>query len=217
MNFEEFLKPCEKEDQIEAEPSESIPQDSEIAAEEDTDINEELDVQKAVVESLAAEKVAQDEHIVSLRKLNNALRSEISELQDKISSMREKLENVGDMLAANSETKLSNKVALLDRMPEVKDFFPGESRDHVLEVIREARDQAERDGRLRRAQILEAVLQENEPEGERAKRRATLEKLFADNHYVINGQVINKLDNLDISYKCGENYLLPSEIISRNY
>ena len=105
----------------------------------------------------------------------------------------------------------------MDRNTELDDKFEGETRDHVIEVIREARDACEKDGRHRRAQILESVLVANEPCGELAKRRAALEKLFEDNQCVINGQVINELDKLDIPYKVGENYLLEKEIIKRTY
>ena len=41
----------------------------------------ELDVQKAVVESLAADKVEQSERIRALRKDNDALKSQVSSLQ----------------------------------------------------------------------------------------------------------------------------------------
>lgn len=180
-------------------------------------VGDELDVQKAVVESLAAEKVAQEEYIASLVKSNNDLKSEISRLNEEISLMRKELEKAGDRILANEEPKTSSCVSLLDRLLEIKDAFAGESRDHVLEVISEARQDAEKNGRLRRAQLLEAVLLANEPEGELARRRRELEKLFSENNYVINGQVINKLDKLGISYKHGENYLLPSEIINKTY
>lgn len=215
MNFEEFLKPAEPEEALKEKESEEISENDQAV--EEVDFSDELDVQKAVVESLAAEKIEQFEHIVELRKINNQLRSENSELREKIELMREKLANVGEVLSCNSESPLSNQVSLIDRNCEIGDRFTGESRDHVLEVISQARDEAEKCGRVRRAQILEAVLLANEPNGELAKRRAKLEKIFIDNQYIVNGQVINELDKLDISYKCGENYLLPSEIINRTY
>ena len=51
MNFEEFLQADEKIDQVENEYTES-----EAVIEDETDVDVELDVQKAVVESLAADK-----------------------------------------------------------------------------------------------------------------------------------------------------------------
>ena len=188
-----------------------------------TDVSDEsveLDVQKAVVESLAADKAMQDEQIDSLRREKNSLVSEISSLKGRISDMEGKvrelngqLEKMRDVLSSNSETPLSSKVALLDRSVELPDRFEGETYDHVLEVIKEARDKSEAEGRIRRAQILESVLVANEPTGNLASRRQSLEKLFVENNNILTGQVINELDKLGISYKDGENYLLTSEIL----
>lgn len=187
------------------------------APKKETLAEDELDVQKAVVESLAAEKVEQDERITVLLKENATLKSKISSLQDSIEDMKASLAKVGDVLAANAETNLSNKLALLDRDPEIRDRFPGETRDHVLEVIREAREAAEKDGRLRRAQILESVLLANAPLGKLAKKREALQKIFSQNGNILSGPVIAELEKLGISHKNGENYLLPDEIIKRNY
>ena len=180
-------------------------------------VAEELDVQKAVVESLAADKAEQDERIVTLQKENGLLKSQVSDLKSSIEEMRVSLAKVGDVLAANAETEASSKIALLDRNPELNDRFAGETRDHVLEVIREARDAAERDGRLRRAQVLESVLVANEPVGNLQKKRAALEKFFNDNANIMSGPVIAELEKCGISHKNGENYLLPGEILKRTY
>lgn len=192
---------------------------------------EEIDVQKAVVESLAADKAEQDEvisflkqskaeqeiKIGSLRANNAALQSEVNTLRKKLQQALNELEKVGDLLAKNADGDGSNKIALLDRNIELADRFEGETRDHVIEVLREARDAAEKAGRTRRAQILESVLVVNEPHGELARRRAELEKLFTDNANLINGLVIQELEKRGISHKKGEEYLLPSEIIARTY
>ncbi len=206
---------------------------------------EEIDVQKAVVESLAADKAEQDEMISSLKKdqaereefisslkeskaeqeikigslraNNAALQSEVNALRKKLQQAQIELAKVGDTLAKNAESEGSNKVALLDRNVELDDRFEGETRDHVIEVLREARDAAEKGGRVRRAQVLESVLVVNEPHGELAKRRTELEKLFADNANLVSGVVIQELEKRGISHKKGEEYLLPSEIIARAY
>ena len=180
-------------------------------------VTEELDVQKAVVESLAADKAEQDERIVALQKENDSLRSQISSLNSSINEMKASLAKVGDVLAKNTETEGSSKIALIDRDPELNDRFPGETRDHVLEVIREARDTAERDGRLRRAQVLESVLVANEPVGKLVEKRAALEKFFNANANIMSGPVIAELEKCGISYKNGETYLLPGEILKRTY
>ena len=178
---------------------------------------DDLDVQKAVVESLAADKAEQDEKLTALEKENNSLKSEVSQLKKKIEEMKSALENVGDVLAKNAESELSSKVALIERDCEIDDRFQGETRDHVLEVIREARDAAEKDGRIRRAQLLESVLVVNQPIGNLEKKRAALTKFFNDNGNILSGPVIAELEKCGISHKRGEEYLLPAEIIKRTY
>ena len=184
---------------------------------EEAPVAEELDVQKAVVESLAADKAEQDERIVTLQKENNLLKSKVSSLKASLDEARASLAKVGDVLAKNAETEGSSKIALIDRDPELNDRFPGETRDHVLEVIREARDAAEKDGRLRRAQVLESVLVANEPVGKLAEKRAALEKFFNENGNIMSGPVIAQLEKSGISHKSGETYLLPGEILKRTY
>lgn len=217
MNFEEFLKPeqTSAESQTPVESMETKGQEESLQFESVG--ADEIDVQKAVVESLAADKAEQDETISSLRKENESLKSEIAALKEKIAEQNAALANVGDVLARNAEGEASNKIALLDRDPEIPDRFPGETRDQVLEAIKEARDKAEEDGRIRRAQVLEGVLLANESSGNLAKKRATLEKFFNDNANILSGPVIAELEKYGISHKKGEEYLLPSEILKRTY
>jgi len=222
MNFEEFLDD-------EAPKAPEYDQPAEEVSEET--VVDSIDVQKAVVEALAADKAEQAETISALRAENVELRKSILELKKNIDELTDRaelskkrlleqksaLEKVGDVLATNIDNGLSNKVALLDRDINVPDRFIGETRDHVIEVVREARDKAEAEGRLRRAQLLEGVLAANEPEGMLAKKRANLEKLFADNGNILSGLVIEQLEKMGISHKNGEEYLLPAEIVKRNY
>lgn len=232
MNFEEFLE--KKEDPVEAAETPTPEEEAEEQTEE-TDISESIDVQKAVVESLAADKAEQDEKINELRAENEALkealkregealRNENAELKDKLQKLEKKcaeqeqsLASMGDVLSKNADTAMSNKVALLDRDTDIPDRFPGETREHVLEVVAEARKKAEEEGRLRRAQVLEGVLMANESEGLLAEKRAELEKLFAENANILSGPVIEELQNKGIPHKNGEEYLLPAEIIKRVY
>ena len=207
MNFEDFIR------------DESAPVDTPV--EEDAS---EIDVQKAVVEALAADKAEIEEEVKSLRQKENFLSEENTRLAAEVARLKEELERalesqkkIDEFLSKEVENDGRDKVALLDRSFELPDRFVGETRDHVIEILREAKITAEKDGRLRRAQILEAVLLENEPVGILAEKRAALEKLFADNQYILNGEVINRLDKLTIQHKCGENYLLPAEIVKRLY
>ena len=211
MNYEDFISSAEV-------PEQNVETSEEAVAEEaPVEPSVELDVQKAVVESLAADKAEQNVKIAELRKQNDELTSKLNDLTEKIEQMRMQLAKVGDLLARNSELPKSSQVTLLERNTELDDSFEGETLDHVLEVIREARDASEAAGRARRAQILESVLVANEPSGNLEKKRQELIKLFNDNQNVINGQVINELDKQKISYKLGENYLLVGEIIKRTY
>ena len=222
MNFEEFLDDHAPKAQPAEQPAEEVVEEAAVDS---------IDVQKAVVEALAADKAEQAETISALRNENAELRKNIAGLKKSISELTDRaelakkqmldqkaaLEKVGDVLAINADNGLSNKVSLLDRDIDIPDRFTGETRDHVIEVVREARDKAEAEGRLRRAQVLEGVLAANEPEGTLAKRRANLEKLFTDNGNIVSGPVIAELEKMGISHKNGEDYLLPAEIVKRNY
>lgn len=242
------------------EMSEFLNREEDVEEQETSTVNSaELDVQKAVVESLAADKAEQDERIESLTQENATLKSqvaalkiengklnsevaklktmakqndsesdkfkvesgklkyEIANLKAQISEMKVSLSKVGDVLATNVNGVESNRVSLLDRDPEINDRFQGETRDHVLDAIRNARDVAEKEGRIRRAQLLESVLVTNEPIGNLVKKRETLEKFFNENGNLLSGIVIAELERCGISYKHGEDYLLPAEIIKRTY
>jgi len=183
----------------------------------------ELDVQKAVVEELAAEKVKMESEIATLKDWLAKRENEVASLRLQLSKAEEELRSTKAELSIRMDKEFDlqernpNSLALLDRDVEIPDRFPGETRDHVLEVVKEAREKAEKEGRLRRAQILESVLVANEPNGNLAKRRAELETLFSQNGNLISGQVMSELDRLDISYKDGEKYLMPSEILKRVY
>ncbi len=183
----------------------------------------ELDVQKAVVESLAADKAEMDQKMDDLKAEAERLKAEAERLKEELARAKESLARAEADLAARMEKEIDlqernpNALALLDREIEVPDRFPGETRDHVLEALAEARAKAEAEGRVRRAQVLEGVLMANEPNGSLAKRRGQLEKLFAANNNLVTGPVLEELRRQNISAKNGEEYLLPSEIIKRNF
>lgn len=228
MNYEEFLDDKQVKE----------PESETFAAEEALSEPEELDVQKAVVEELAADKAKLDlqmeemsRRIASLeadlaaksRELEEAVASKNSAIAEIEASFKAKIAEIEQKLAVEQERHFDeqarnpNALALLDRDMELPDRFPGETRDHVLEVVKEARDAAEAEGRLRRAQLLESVLVANEPNGELGNRRKAIKKLFDDNGNILSGPVIEELDRLGISYKDGEKYLLATEILKRTY
>lgn len=240
FDFNEFIEP--KKNQV-VETVEVVEENTTVENEpveetvEEFDGSEDIDVQKAVVESLAADKAALDCEIDNLKNTLTEKDSKLAEREDEINSLKDELSKKDfeisflkvelakkdSELAKNLEKQLDaqernpNALALLDREIELPDRFPGETRDHVLEVIKEARDKAESEGRRRRAQILESVLVANEPNGTLAQRRLSVEKVFAENNNIISGAVIEKLTEFELSHKEGEEYLLASEILLRNF
>ena len=207
----------------------------------------ELDIQRVVVEELAVDKAKLEEKVETLKQKLQTLESSLSveaELKQANENLKSELEvakaeveaaraesNALKIQVAELQSKLAaeqerhfdeqsrnpNALALLDRDVDLPDRFPGETRDHVLEVIKEARDKAEADGRVRRAQLLEGVLVTNEPTGNLAQKRAALEKFFNDNGNILSGPVLEELAKYGIPHKNGEEYLLPSEILTRMY
>ncbi len=214
---------------------------------EEEHVPEELDVQKAVVEELAVDKAKLEEKVETLqkkletlesvslseeelKKANDSLKSKLDSVISELESSKEQI-NVLKMQVAELQDKLAieqerhfeeqernpNALALLDRDVDLPDRFPGETRDHVLEVVKEARDKAESDGRIRRAQLLEGVLVSNEPSGNLVNKRAALEKFFKDNGNILSGPVLEELSKYGIPHKKGEEYMLPSEILTWMY
>lgn len=232
VGFDEFIDKGNETRERETSETDEEPED-EVSIEEAP----ELDVQKAVVESLAEDKVKMEHEIESLKDAIAKKDAEIEVLNKKVKESEAKLNKASEDLeeekkkTSRLENEISNRIereldtqernpnalALLDRNIEIQDRFPGETRDQVIEALKEARDKAEADGKIRRAQLIESVLVENEPNGTLAKKREELEKLFADNSNLVTGAVIEELKRLGIRYKDGENYLMPSEIIKREY
>lgn len=239
FDFNEFIEP-----KIQAEEEIEVVEEVEVSENEETEVSgdeidgsENIDVQKAVVESLAADKAALDvelealkktlaekeellaekeKEIVSFKEELSRKSLEISKLNDEMAKKESELADRFDSLY-NTQDRNPNALALLDREVELPDRFPGETRDHILEVIKEARDKAEETGRRRRAQILESVLVANEPNGTLTERRSAIEQVLAESNNVITGKVIETLTELELSHKEGEEYLLASEILLRNF
>jgi len=242
MRMEEFLAQTIL-DAAKGDDEEIVEEASEAGEEEAAEEEHspaELDVQKAVVEELAVDKAKLEEKVESLqqklqtlesassaeaelKKANAEIKAELESARSEADALKIQVAELQSKLAAEQErhfdeqSRNPNALALLDREVELPDRFPGETRDHVIEVVREARDKAEADGRIRRAQLLEGVLVANEPSGNLAKKRAALEKFFNDNGNILSGPVLEELAKYGIPHKKGEEYLLPSEILTRMY
>lgn len=229
FNFDEFM-------QVSTPP--------EAVSESETIESAELDIQKAVVEDFAAEKVelvAKNDHLaarlVESEQVNQELQRQIAALKEEIAAkdgqiaaaapsleaMRRQLDEAKAQIAAawnkfeDDTVRNPNAIALLDRDGEMPDRFIGETRDLILEIVKQARDAAEQANQARRIQLLESVLVANEPNGTRAKRREEVEKLLKDNGYLINAAVIEKLKQFGLTHKNGATYLTASEIIEFNF
>lgn len=207
------------------------------AAEEVVPADIELDVQKVVVEELAAEKAALElkasaleerlagmqREAADLSRLLAAANGRIGELEKSIASGKAHEAELERKIAAyelqesDIQARNPNQLALIDRDTELPDRFPGETRDHVLEIIAEARAVAEQQGRRRRAQLLESVLKANEPSGNLQKKRDTFLKFMDEHHNVLTGEVIAELEKYGITYREGGQNLLLDEIINRTY
>ena len=215
--FDEFMNRAQEDTEPQVEPEVEAPA-------------EELDVQKVVVEELAAEKARMAEEMAELKRnlalsegIAKATQAQKENLEAQVGTLKARIAELERQLAderlktLDVQERNPNALALLDRDVELPDRFPGETRDHVIDVIRAAKVEAEQAGRLRKAQLLEGVLVANEPSGNLQKKRAAMEKFLEENHNVLTGTVINELDKYGIKYKDGEKYLLISEIINRNY
>ena len=239
FNFNEFIE--KKEKPAEPELEEAVEEEHIAELDVQKAVVEEFAAEKAEMEEALNSR---DKRIVELEDEVSSLKEKITQLEHKLCQSEEISACLNDEKAvveasldrataknAELEEKINerlikelddqvrnpNALALLDRDVDLPDRFPGETRDHVLEVIKEARDEAEKTGRIRRAQLLEGVLVANEPNGGLAKKRANLEKFFTMNANIISGPVIEELERCGISYKEGDTYLLPKEILLRTY
>ena len=199
-------------------------------AKEKQQLNIDLEEAKAKIDSLNSE-ISKLEDInkqltSKLDELSHVKNEEIKEKEDqerKIAALEEKVKHLLSenqklqMKEFDTQERKPNALALLDRDIDLPDRFPGETRDHVLEVIREAFEEAQKSGRIRRSQVLESILVANDPNGNlQAKREKILNSLKESNN-ILSGEVIELLKEMGISCKDGENYLMPSEIIYRNF
>ena len=219
FDYKEFMeeKEAAAEEEITAAEEPSVEEDEEAPEERISEEEmEELRVQKVVVEKLASENVELNEKISSLlRELDKAgelLKTKDAEIRSLKNRLAEEKERKSDLQERNP-----NALALLDRDVDLPDRFPGETRDHVIEAVRKCRDEAEAEGRDRKAQLLESVLLANEPNGTLERLREELKKIFEKNGNIVSGPVMEELRKRDIPFKKGEEYLMPAEILAKNY
>ena len=105
MNFEEFLEKKEESTSVE---TVETPEQSEEEF-DSADITENIDVQKAVVESLAADKAVQDEKISELEKENSSLKADKEALERDIAALRDEIDSLKAKLVDESEVNSLKK------------------------------------------------------------------------------------------------------------
>lgn len=170
------------------------------------------------VAGICEENVRKESEVTSnAEKRVNELVSQVEQAKKRVKELEEELASHLEKEFEEEGKRNPNAIALLDRDVDIPDRFPGETRDHVLEILKEALKVAQESGRYRRAKLLEGVLLANEPGGGLEKRRENMRRLFEENGNLVNGNVINILNKYGIAYRDGENYLMPNEIISRTY
>ena len=209
IDMNEFIEKPSEDLAIQQEVVADLAADKAVISEELSEARKELSMKDAILKATSAQKDNLERQVGDLKSELNAYKAEIKALKIQIAQLETR--------EFDTQERNPNSLAILDRDVEVPDRFPGETRDHVIDAIREAKDKAEAEGRLRRAQILESVLVANEPTGNLQKKRAALEKFLQENHNVLTGTVINELDKYGIKYKEGDKLLLISEIITRTY
>lgn len=205
---------------------------TELAAEK-AELSVELEELKSKVLTLETEKAELLQKLTAneeLIKSAESLKEQVDTLKSQLATRTQEVEDLkAAVLRRDQELMVKedaqfemqgrnpNALALLDRDVNLLDRFTGETRDHVLEVISEAREKAEEEGRRRRAQLLESVLVANEPSGNLKKRREAFEKYMNDHANILSGEVLEELKKAGLSYKEGDNYLLVKDILTRNY
>ena len=205
---------------------------TELAAEK-AELSVELEELKSKVLTLETEKAELLQKLTAneeLIKSAESLKEQVDTLKSQLATRTQEVEDLkAAVLRRDQELMVKedaqfemqgrnpNALALLDRDVNLLDRFTGETRDHVLEVIAEARTKAEEEGRRRRAQLLESVLVANEPSGNLKKRREAFEKYMNEHANILSGEVLEELKKAGLSYKEGDNYLLVKDILTRNY
>ena len=254
FGMNEFIEDSANEENIEAKEAEP----------------EELDVQKAVVEAFALEKVELENKIKQLSDSLNALEIKKKSLEDENGELKKKVEECENLKSTCQENEilrkenekykseweasirdikgkqqekekklldrisdlektinglekeiskspLPNSIALLERNVEVPDRFEGETRDFVIESLKESLEKAEQEGRERKAKILEAVIVQNEMNGNLEKKREELKKVLRENGNILSGEVIEYLQKEGIPYKKNDEFILTVDIIKKIY
>ena len=142
------------------------------------------------------------------RQMRSSTEAERDRLRGEVLQLREELEEAltapraerGAQATGDDESVREVRMQGLLKPPATAETFPGEVREHILAVLLEAWEAAQRAGRERRASVLQDVLAANKPDGELERRRKELKQIIKDTGSFIDARTISALEK--IGFRC---------------
>lgn len=146
-------------------------------------------LQLELLQKIAALEKREKELLDNAKKLQEKLQQSegtIKQLKDRNAKQDRESEELIAELAQREEQIQQREKARQEMVPPqtllvksgMEEFFPREIREHLLETIKEARNQAVNAGRSRHAEILDSVLSANAQEGILAQKRKEVSNLL---------------------------------------
>ncbi len=195
----------------------------------EAELLEEIEIQKAATESIAAELAALRQELESYRVDCELLEADKATLEREKSQLAEQLDAERDKpatvvpdldalaekdreinslksLLAEAQRDVRLHDSLLDAPIPFSEKFEGEVREHVVEALADARKTAEAGGRERRERILEAVLGANAATGELDRRRELVKQILKDADSKLDNAALAELEKLGFRHVSGKNH-----------
>ncbi len=188
----------------------------------EAELLEEIEIQKAATESIAAELANIQRELEASRIDYNAIEEEKAQLESELQALRDKpAEVVPDLEALAEKDREIDRLktllveaqrdvrlhdSLLDTPVPFSEKFDGEVREHVVEALVGAREAAEAGGRDRRARILEAVLGANLATGELDFRREIVKQIVKDAGSKLDNAALAELEKLGFRHISGNKH-----------
>ncbi len=188
----------------------------------EAELLEEIEIQKAATESIAAELADLQRKLEASQIDYNAVEEERTQLASELQALRDKpAEVVPDLEALAEKDREIDRLkallveaqrdvrlhdSLLDAPVPFSEKFEGELREHVVEALVDAREAAEAGGRDRRARILEAVLGANLATGELDRHREIVRQIVKDAGSKLDNAALAELEKLGFRYLSGNKH-----------
>ncbi len=167
----------------------------------EAELLEELEIQRAATESIAAD-------LATLRQELDAERAKPALVVPDLDALAEKDREIDRLktLLVEAQRDVRLHDALLDMPMPFSEKFAGEVREHIVEALADAREAAEAGGRDRRARILEAVLGANAATGELECRRELVKQIIKDAGSKLDNNALTELEKLGFRHVSGKNH-----------